>query len=158
MSPEQATLSQHDVDTRADVYGLGILLYELLTGTTPLDRDELEQGALDEALRMIREQDPLKPSTKISSLGDKTEFVSQLRCTDARSLSKSIRGDLDWIVMKALEKDRKRRYETASQLSDDLIRFLEDKPVEACPPSRIYRISKFVQTQQRICAPPQLAP
>ncbi len=152
MSPEQATLSQHDVDTRADVYGLGILLYELLTGTTPLDRDKLEQGALDEALRMIREQDPLKPSTKVSSLGNKTQFISQLRCTDARSLSKSIRGDLDWIVMKALEKDRKRRYETASLLGDELIRFLDNKPVEACPPSAIYRTRKFVQRNKGFAA------
>ncbi len=145
MSPEQATLSQHDVDTRADVYSLGILLYELLTGTTPLDRNELEKGALDEALRMIREREPLKPSTKISSLGDDTELVSQLRCADARSLTRSVRGDLDWIVMKALEKDRKRRYENTSQLSDELVRFLQNRPVEACPPSMAYRARKFAQ-------------
>jgi serine/threonine protein kinase len=145
MSPEQATLSQNDVDTRADVYGLGVLLYELLTGATPLDRDELEQGALDEALRMIREQDPMKPSTKVSSLGNKTEFVSQSRCVDARVLGKSIRGDLDWIVMKALEKDRKRRYETAGRFGDDLVRFLANEPAEACPPSSMYQTRKFLQ-------------
>ena len=114
MSPEQAALSSLDVDTRSDIYSLGVLLYELLTGTTPFDKDRLRQASFDEMRRVIREEEPPKPSTRLSTLGQAGSTVSAQRQSDPKQLCKLLRGELDWIVMKALEKDRNRRYESAS--------------------------------------------
>jgi eukaryotic-like serine/threonine-protein kinase len=145
MSPEQAELSALDIDTRADIYALGVLLYELLTGTTPLDRKRLRQAGYSEIVRLIREVEPPKPSTRLSQSKDSLTNLSLQRRTDPARLMKEVRGELDWIVMKCLEKDRTRRYETANSLAHDVARFLKDEPVEACPPSRRYRLSKFVR-------------
>src|SRR5262249_6910136 len=130
--------------TRSDVYSLGVLLYELLTSTTPFDQETFRTAALDEVRRIIREQDPPKPSTRLSGLGATITTVSAHRQTDGRKLNRSLRGELDWIVMKALEKDRRRRYETASGLARDVERYLAGDPVEAGPPSAGYRLRKFV--------------
>jgi serine/threonine protein kinase/WD40 repeat protein/Tfp pilus assembly protein PilF len=145
MSPEQAELNNQDIDTRSDVYSLGVLLYELLTGTTPCDRERLETAGYDEIRRMIREDEPVTPSTRISTLGAAAALISANRNSDPRRLRQLVRGDLDWIVMKALEKDRNRRYETASTLAADVQRYLHDEPVLACPPSTLYRLRRFVR-------------
>jgi eukaryotic-like serine/threonine-protein kinase len=145
MSPEQAEMSSLDIDTRADIYSLGVLLYELLTGSTPFTRERLQQAAFDEIRRIIREEDPPKPSTRISTLGDTRASVATRRHTDPQRLSQLVQGDLDWIVMKTLEKDRTRRYETANGLAMDLQRYLADEPVDACPPSATYRFRKFAR-------------
>lgn len=145
MSPEQASLSGLDVDTRADVYSLGVLLYELLTGTTPFDTRSLLRVGLSEMLRTIREEDPQTPSARLSSLGDTGTRTAELRGVELRRLATTLRGDLDWIVMKCLEKDRRRRYETVQDLAADLRRNLSAEPVMAAPPSRVYRASKFIR-------------
>src|SRR5204862_254306 len=145
MSPEQAGMSDLDVDTRSDVYSLGVLLYELLTGTTPFTRDRFKQASYDEIRRIIREEEPPRPSTRLTTVGQAAETVSASRGSDARQLSRAIRGDLDWIVMKALEKDRSRRYETASAFAADVHRYLADQPVLARPPSVPYRLRKFAR-------------
>ncbi|MGH7176172.1 MAG: tetratricopeptide repeat protein, partial [Tepidisphaeraceae bacterium] len=144
MSPEQAEMSGLDVDTRADVYGLGVLLYELLTGSTPVDARELRSKAFGEMQRIIREVDPPRPSTRLSTLQTIASVAAQ-RGTDPRRLSAQVRGELDWIVMKCLEKDRTRRYESASALALDVQRHLADEPVVAAPPSPGYKMRKFVR-------------
>jgi serine/threonine-protein kinase len=152
MSPEQAGLGGLDIDTRCDIYSLGVLLYELLTGTTPFEKDRLRSVQYDELRRIIREEDPPKPSTRLSATRRVATKVSDPSGGDPWRLSQLCRGELDWIVMKALEKDRNRRYETASALAADVDRFLCDEPVQACPPSTWYRFRKFARRHQRALA------
>jgi predicted negative regulator of RcsB-dependent stress response len=144
MSPEQAKFNQLDIDTRSDIYSLGVLLYELLTGSTPFGRKRLTDAAFDEALRIIREEEPQKPSTRLSTT-DQLPSIAANRQSEPARLSKDVRGELDWVVMKALEKDRNRRYETANDFAADIQRYLHDEAVQASPPSAIYRFRKFVQ-------------
>lgn len=143
MSPEQAVLNQLDVDTRTDVYSLGVVLYELLVGETPLNGKELRSQGLEQILRTIREQEPPRPSLRLSSQGGAAAQTAAYRKTDQSSLSRTLRGDLDWIVMKALEKDRSRRYESASRLAEDLNNYLQGDTVEARPPTIAYRTAKL---------------
>jgi eukaryotic-like serine/threonine-protein kinase len=151
MSPEQAELSGLDIDTRSDIYSLGVLLYELLTGTTPFDARELLQAGLDEMRRTIREREPMRPSTRLSTmLGGELATTAQQRQTEAPKLIHLVRGDLDWIVMKCLEKDRTRRYETANGLAADLQRFLTNEPVVARPPTTLYRLHKAFRRNQLV--------
>jgi eukaryotic-like serine/threonine-protein kinase len=144
MSPEQAELSGLDVDTRSDVYSLGVLLYELLTGTTPFEKKRLREAAYDEMRRIIREEEPPMPSTRISTLGGMLTAISAHRHTAPKKLGPLMRGELDWIVMKSLEKDRARRYATANGLAADVARYLNDEPVVALPPTAVYRFRKLV--------------
>jgi serine/threonine protein kinase/tetratricopeptide (TPR) repeat protein len=152
MSPEQAEMSGLGIDTRSDIYSLGVLLYELLTGTTPLDAKRLCASAYAEILRIIREEEPQRPSLKISTLGEQATVIAQHRHTEPAQLRRELSGELDWIVMKCLEKDRARRYETANALARDIERHLHDEPVEACPPSVGYRLSKFARRNVRVLA------
>jgi tetratricopeptide (TPR) repeat protein len=145
MSPEQAEMSALGIDTRSDIYSLGVLLYELLTGGTPLSHKRLKEAAHAEVLRMIQEEEPPKPSTRLSDSGEELASISAKRHTEPAKLTKLVRGDLDWIVMKCLEKDRNRRYETANGFAMDVQRYLADEPVQACPPSAGYRLRKFVR-------------
>ncbi len=151
MSPEQAELNQLGVDTRSDIYSLGVLLYELLTGATPFDKERLRTVDFDEMRRILREEEPPRPSTRLSTLGAALSTVSERRGVDPRKLTQTLTGELDWIVLKALEKDRNRRYETASAFAADVERYLNDEPVEACPPSRRYRLGKFARRHRRAC-------
>ena len=146
MSPEQAGLGVIDVDTRSDVYSLGVLLYQLLTGRTPFDSETLKQAGFDEMRRIIREDEPPRPSDCVSNLNARaSSTLAGLRSRNPRQLSSALKGELDWIVMKALEKDRNRRYDTASKIAEDVQHYLNDEPVEACPPSTVYRIGKFTR-------------
>src|SRR3989454_10561417 len=145
MSPEQAEMSALGADTRSDIFSLGVLLYELLTGTTPLSHKTMKEAAHAEILRMIKEEEPPKPSTRLSDSGEALASISANRHMEPAKLTKLVRGELDWIVMKCLEKERNRRYETANGFAADVQRYLADEPVQACPPSAGYRLRKFVR-------------
>ena len=144
MSPEQADPTSMDIDTRTDVYALGVMLYELLTGSPPIDAKQFQRGAILEMLRMVREVDPPRPSTKLST-AEALPNIAANRSIEPARLAKLLQGELDWVVMKALEKDRTRRYETANGFARDIQRYLADEVVEARPPSRGYRLKKFVK-------------
>ena len=144
MSPEQAGLTDIDIDTRADIYSLGVILYELLTGLRPIDAKRLRKAAIGEMIRIIREEEPAKPSTRLSGDGSLPSLAA-VRQTEPRKLMSLLRGELDWVVMKCLEKQRDRRYETANDLARDIQHYLANEPVEARPPSASYRLGKFLR-------------
>ncbi|MEM7316131.1 MAG: hypothetical protein AAF497_23600, partial [Planctomycetota bacterium] len=152
MSPEQAEMSGLDIDTRSDVYSLGVLLYELLTGTTPLTPESMRGKAYAEMQRMIREDEAPRPSIRLSSLGDASASIAANRDSEINKLGILVRGELDWIVMKSLEKNRERRYETATSFAADVERFLQNEAVEACPPSIRYKLSKLAKKHRRSLA------
>ena len=152
MSPEQAELSDMDIDTRSDVYALGVLLYELLTGSTPLEHERLKDAGYAEILRRIKEEEPPKPSTRLSVSGERLTSIAAVRGIEPVQLLAPVRGDLDWIVMKAIEKCRTRRYESAGGFARDVQRYLDGDPVEACPPTLGYRLRKFGRKYHRAVA------
>ena len=146
MSPEQAAMSGLDIDTRSDIYALGVLLYELLAGRPPFDPNTLVSAGYDEMRRIIREEDPPSPSTRLNTLvAEESTRVAEAHRSDPQKLGRLLHGELDWIVMKSIDKDRSRRYETANALAEDIGRFLEDEPVQAAAPSSAYRFSKFAR-------------
>ena len=157
MSPEQAEMSGLDVDTRTDIYSLGVLFYQLLAGSTPFDGKTLRGAGYEEMTRMIREDEPQTPSTRLSQLGDPLAALARSHGSEPSTLVKLLRGDLDWIVMKAISKDRTRRYDSASELADDVGRHLRNEPVLAGPPSSVYRMRKLVQRNRLLVSAVSLA-
>ena len=151
MAPEQVGISALDVDTRSDVYALGVILYELLTGSTPLEKQRFKEAAWDEICRLIREEEPPRPSVRLSS-SDAALSIAAFRHTEPDKLGRQLRGDLDWIVLKSLEKDRNRRYETANGLAMDIQRYLASEPIMARPPTSLYRFQKMVRRNKLIVA------
>jgi len=151
MAPEQASFNALDIDTGADIYALGVILYELLTGSTPIRRETFRTAALEEMLRLIREVEPPAPSSRIST-SDTLPSIAATRQTEPARLSRFVRGDLDWIVMKALAKERNRRYESAIALAQDIERFTNHEPVSAGPPTAVYRIRKFARRHRAALA------
>ncbi len=145
MSPEQAEMNSLDVDTRSDVYSLGVLLYELLTGSTPFDQRRMQTATFDELRRIIREEEPPRPSTRVPTLSRTDATRPAHRLSEVQPVASMLRGELDWIVLKALEKDRRRRYDSAADLARDVQRFLDQQPITARPPSSWYRIQKYAQ-------------
>lgn len=145
MSPEQAELNGLDVDTRSDIYSLGVLLYELLTGTTPFDRSRMDSAGYNEIRKMILEEEPPKPSNRLSTLGQRLSTISVARQIEPTRIRSALKGDLDWIVMKAMSKDRTRRYDSAAALAKDIQCFLNSEPIEARPPSTLYRLGRFAK-------------
>lgn len=145
MSPEQTGLTGEDIDTRTDVYSLGVILYELLAGALPLDLKQLQNLTLEEILRRLRDEDAAAPSTKLRTAGPSSKTAAENRCTEPATLRRQLRGDLDSISLKALEKDRSRRYGSPSDLAADVKRYLNDEPVLATAPSFVYRVHKFVR-------------
>lgn len=150
MSPEQAEMSGLDVDTRCDIYSLAVLLYELLTGTTPLEAQTLREAGYAEMQKLIRDQEPVKPSLRLSTAGESLTVIARHRSVTPERLNREIKGDLDWIVMKGLEKDRQRRYESATSFARDIERALNDEPVEAGPPAFSYRLKKFTRRHRKV--------
>ncbi len=152
MSPEQAEMTGLDIDTRTDVYSLGVLLYELLVGVLPFESDDLRSGGFDEVRRKIREVEPPKPSTRLTTPGFDTKHTTRNRRTDLPSLTRQLKGELDWITMKAMAKDRTRRYASVSELAADIGRYLKHEPVVAGPPSAMYRLRKYVRRHRTAVA------
>ena len=150
MSPEQAEMSGLDIDTRSDVYSLGVLLYELLTGTTPLEANRLREAGYANMQKLIQEEEPPRPSARLSSLGDTATVIAHNRGLDVKRLTQLLEGDLDWVVMKSLEKDRNRRYPTPGAFAEDIQRYLAHEAVAARPPSTSYRLKKFAQRNQTV--------
>jgi non-specific serine/threonine protein kinase/serine/threonine-protein kinase len=157
MSPEQAEMTSLDIDTRSDIYALGVLLYELLTGRTPIDSETIEHEGRERVRQIIREVDPLRPSIRIKALtGEELTTTAKRRHATPAKLSGLIRGDLDWIVMTCLEKDRNRRYESANSLALDIQRHLEGKPVIARPPTYSYLLGRFIRRNKLVTSAPPL--